>query len=130
MSLSKYDVLAAKLRREEIDVPELGGTVLVRCFTGTERDWFERNIQDKTALSIRSHVARFVCLNPDGSAMFSEGDLEAIGGIDGQALDRILEAAMRLSLISGQSVEDAEKNSEGGRSASGGSDSPQSSGAQ
>ena len=50
MRLSRDDILKAEdLTTEEVDVPEWGGTVLVRGLTGRERDEFEASVMVRYA---------------------------------------------------------------------------------
>lgn len=101
------------LKTEEVDVPEWGGSVLVRGLTGRERDEFESSLLDQSGkrakLKMQNARARLVYLsvvNDDGSRMFDEMDVWALGEKNAAALDRIYDVAARLSGISDADMEE------------------------
>ena len=54
MTLTKEQILNADdLKRKEVDVPEWGGTVLLRELTGRERDSFEEGSLDRKTRDIK-----------------------------------------------------------------------------
>lgn len=128
--LSRDAILSAKLPTREVDVPEWGGTVLVRGMTGFERDKFELFLQRQretggaAQFSTRAYVAACTIVDDDGHRIFSDDDVQSLGLKSAHALDRILDAVLALSGMDSGAIEDAEKNSEGGLNGSGGSVSP------
>ena len=106
-------------KTEEVDVPEWGGTVLIKMMTGTERDAFEASItQNKHGSrvvgteNIRAKLVSKCVIDPDTKElMFTPGDIEALGKKSSAALDRIFSAATKLSKITEEDVEELEKNS-------------------
>lgn len=99
---------ARNFRRELVEVPEFGGRVWVREFTVSECDRFgdlsARIEAEKDAkrrdLLVRNRMALVVAwcaCDENGSPMFNEDDIEAIGGSPYVAANRIAEAAIRLS---------------------------------
>ena len=108
------------IQRELVSVPEWGGEVYVRGLNGSERDAFESSIVamhgKKSSVdmhNIRAKLAAATICGEDGSLMFSEADVAALGKKSAAALDRIYNAATRLSGISEADVDELAKNSNG-----------------
>jgi len=106
MRLSKEDILKAEdLGTEEVDVPEWGGSVLVRGMTGAERDAFEVAGRDQRtgqrrpdALSnVRAKLVARCVVDDDGTRLFTDADVAALGEKSGAAIDRVFAVAARLS---------------------------------
>lgn len=116
--LKREDILNADdLKTEEVEVPEWGGTVVVKMLTGQERDAFEASIvnfgNDKRQISgnIRAKLVARAIIDPDTKKpMFSVGDIEALGNKSASALDRVFEVAQRLSKLTEKDIEELEKN--------------------
>jgi hypothetical protein len=106
LHLSRDDILKAEdCRTQEVDVPEWGGTVLVRGMTGRERDQFETSMLERgrggrmvpnTANTRAKVVARCV-VDEDGTRLFTDADVAALGEKSGAAIDRVFEVAATLS---------------------------------
>jgi len=102
------------LPREELDIPEGGGSVFVRTMTGTERDAWEQSIVSggKTDLTnIRARMCVRVLVDTEGNRIFDDTDAKQLGRKSSCALDRIFAAAQRLNGLSNDDVEELEKNS-------------------
>lgn len=108
--LSRDAILGAKLAQETVDVPEWGGSVIVRCLTGAERDaydaWrFRRAIDTEHSLdkinnmNVRAQLASMTMIDEEGARLFSAADVEELGKRDGAALDRVYNVAQRLSKL-------------------------------
>ncbi len=125
--LSRDDILkAVDVQTEEVNVPEWGGSVLVRGLTGRERDKYEasqmtmRGNKMFPALdNIRAKLVAWCICDEDGNALFTQHDIDLLGGKSAAALDRVFEVAARLSGMSEEDVADLEKSS--GSSLTGGS---------
>lgn len=117
--LSKTDIFGADDRRyEDVAVPEWGGTVRLRSLTGEERDRYEasmvKRVGNKQVDDLRNARARLVVLaavNEDGTPLFDQNDTAALGRRSSAALDRLFEAACKLSGISDDDVKELEGNS-------------------
>jgi len=127
--LSRDDILKADdLQKELVPVPEWGGDVWVYGMTGGERDAFEAEvlIQRKGGAridtrNIRAKMAARCIRNEDGERMFGDGDIKVLAKKSAKALDRIFDAAQRLSGISDEDVEELAgelKNEQNGGSGS------------
>lgn len=113
--LTREAILAAtSLPTEEVDVPEWGGTVVVRGLDGQGRDDFEASttvVRGRVAVrdtaNIRAKlVAHCVIIPETGEPMFTQQDAYALGKLSGVALNRVWAVAARLS---GMGDEDAEE---------------------
>ena len=115
MALDKAALLAASKKppkMEEVDVPELGGTVFVKVMSGRERDRWEE-IQNKSKFTqFRARIALATLCNADGSPMFVEADLPDIGELPATALDLIFDVARRINGLTPEDVEAVRKNSQ------------------
>src|SRR3954468_15256349 len=94
------------LPSETVAVPEWGdgAEVHVRTMSGTERDGFEQEIIEarKTGaelVNIRARLAVKTVCDSNGTRLFTDEDVEALGKKSGRVLDRIFDAAQRLNGI-------------------------------
>lgn len=110
--LNRDQILQAKdLVTETVEVPEWGGSVLVKSLTGAERDQFEAAIVEQkgrdTKVNMRNARARLVALSvvdEEGKKLFSPNDVSLLGAKSAAALQRVFNVAMRLSGISEEDV--------------------------
>ena len=116
--LSKEAILAADdTRTEEVEVPEWGGSVLVRGMTGRERDEFESSMliqaAGQTARDLRNTRAKLVAkcaVDGDGRRLFADDDVAALGEKSAAALVRVFEVAARLSGLDEEDVAARERD--------------------
>ena len=106
MRLSKDDILkAADNAPEEVNVPEWGGTVLVRGMTGKERDAFELSLmtpgrggrREVNPVNVRAKLVSRCVVDDDGNRLFTDGDAAELGEKSAAAVNRIYDVAARLS---------------------------------
>ena len=116
MRLSKEDILKAEdLAAEEVDVPEWGGSVLVRGMTGQELDAFQMAARDQRTGqrlpgamgNIRAKTIARCIVDDDGNRLFTDADVAALGEKSGAAIDRVFAVASRLSGMNDEDQEDA-----------------------
>lgn len=115
--LSREEILKClDLPRQEVPVPEWGGSVTVRALTGTERDLYELWLADQRKqnclANVRAKFASLCVVTSEGRPLFTPLDVEALGQLDSAPLDRIFEAGRRLSRMN-EDTEDVAKNSAG-----------------
>ena len=118
--LGKNDILQANdIKTKEVEVPEWGGSVLVRGMTGQERDDFESSIvsregkQTKMEMKdIRAKLVTKCIVGEDGKRLFDEKDVAALTRKSASALDRVFSVAQKLSGIGEEELKDLVKNSE------------------
>jgi hypothetical protein len=116
--LSRDDILKAEdSATEEVDVPEWGGTVLVRGMTGRERDEFELSFRQRgrrgevqsgmaNLSNVRAKLVARCCVDDDGNRLFTDADVAALGEKSGDALDRLNDVAARLSGMTAGDMEE------------------------
>ena len=123
--LSRDAILkASALKTEAVPVPEWGGTVRVRELSGRERDEWEASltvrrggqmVQDVANMRAKL-VARSV-VGEDGEPLFTQQDVAALGELSAAALERVFDAASRLSALGEKAAEEAAGNSPAGQDA-------------
>ena len=127
MTLLTRDAIlgAHDLPTEDLDVPEWGGTVRVRALTGAERDSFEsslvqvRNDGSKQFRleNVRARLVALTVVDENSERLFSDADVKALGAKSAAALERVWEAARRLSGLSDEDVEELAEGLDDGPSA-------------
>lgn len=116
--LTRDAILQAQdLPRELVSVPEWGGDVYVRTLTGKERDALEASVVEmkgkraETNLkNLRAKLCALAMVDEAGEKIFSEADVEALGGKSALALDRVFSVAQRLNGLGADDVEALTKN--------------------
>lgn len=130
--LTKQQILsAADLRTEDVKVPEWADpasgadTVRVKSLTGRERDAFEASLvqtrggkRETNLANIRAKLVSLALVDETGSKLFTEDEVAFLGNKSAAALDRVFTVAQRLNGISQADIEDLQKNSAAGPSAS------------
>lgn len=124
--LSKEQILAAATSSERphevVDVPELGGKIVVQGMSGMERDAWERSLivgrgkrRDVNTENVRAKLTvRSIVDKPGGTRMFSDGEAAVIGRLRVDVLNRIYEAAQRVNGVSDEDIDELKKSSESG----------------
>lgn len=116
--LSRKDILTADdIKTEEVEVPEWGGSLLVRALTGKEKDIFFGSFVDEEgnpALEMLDNAtARVLALcivDEDGKPIFTKHDVDALGEKSGQAAGRVWAVAQRISGLSPKSIKALTEN--------------------
>ena len=107
---------ALERRKEDVQVPELGnGTVVpVWGLTPRERTEFEDRItrQPKNKKTMRERWVIECCRNDDGSKIFNQAQIEQLGQRDSVVVERLVDAALRLSGVTTSDLDKLVKNSE------------------
>lgn len=119
--LTREQILEADdLPTEVLDVPEWGGSIMIRTMSGSERDAFEASLlgeggkKEKQAMmrDIRARFASLVITDAKGTRLFSAKDIKELGKKSASALDRVLTAGQKLNGLTSEDVEELAKNSE------------------
>lgn len=120
MTLTKDQILEANdLKNESVDVPEWGGSVLVRTMTGADRDSFEASmvsigsdgVRKPEMSNMRSKLVALTVVDDAGNRIFDAIDVPMLARKSAAAIERVFDVAQRLNGL-GAKVEDAaEKNS-------------------
>jgi hypothetical protein len=115
MLLDRNAILTADdLKTTDVEVPEWGGTVRVTSLTGTQRDAYGRSMIDKDGKPSSDGFAHkllaLAVVGEDGKPLFTLDDVEALGGRNAAALQRVYDAAAKLNGLAPDAVETAAKN--------------------
>jgi hypothetical protein len=115
MGLLNRDTIlkAADLITEQVEVPEWGGSVLVRAMNGAERDQYEKSVlvrkgknTEVNLVNARAKLVALTVVDEAGKRLFTDGDVAALGQKSAAALNRIFNVATRLSGITEEDVEE------------------------
>lgn len=112
--LSRDQILNADDRKTvEVDVPEWGGTVLVRSLTGAERDKFEASMlemkngkQRQNFDNFRARLVSMCLVNEAGELIFNSSDLKMLGNKSTAALQRVFNKCNEINGLSDADVEE------------------------
>jgi hypothetical protein len=121
VALTRDAMLAPiEVPREEVELPELGGSVWIKGMTASDRSKFEREFQTSSGKrskrrmdEIRERLVIACVCNEDGTLLLTERDIEAIGRQPIGVIERIVDVAQRLCGMSNADVEAMAKNSDG-----------------
>ena len=111
--LTREEILAqAVTGRERVAVPEWGdgAEVYVAELTAAEVEKLVGDTQDGECECTMAIVAVRTVVDESGERVFRDEDVEAVSGLSGAALTRIMAVASDLNKIGADSVEDLEKN--------------------
>lgn len=116
--LSKEQIWQAEdIQTLDVSVPEWGGDVRLRGLSGRERDEFEAKSlvqrgQDRQ-VNVRNLRARLIAacaINEDGTQLFQPSDLLHLGSKSAVALERLFDAARKLSGMSPTDIDELAEN--------------------
>lgn len=118
--LSREALLGATtLPTKRVKVPELGGEVIVRGMSGTERDAFEATLfqgkgKNRVAnlANVRAKMVAFCCVDENGVRLFTDADAAQLGEVRADILSRLFAPAQQLSGMSDEDIEEMGKPSE------------------
>ena len=124
-ALDRSALLAATaIPREAVPLPELGGVVYVRGMTGSERDAFEVSLvqgrgrkREVNLRNLRAKLVAYCTVDAQGVRLFTDADVEQLGQVRADVVNRIYTVAQRLS---GITEEDADELGQPSSPASGG----------
>lgn len=117
--LNRAAILAAQdIATEEVEVPEWGGSVLVRGLTGRERDAYEATIISQRGtdmkmnlVNARAKLVSRAIVDADGKPLFGDEDVALLANKSAAAIERVFNVAQKLSGMSKDDLEDLTKNS-------------------
>jgi hypothetical protein len=110
MSLSREALLGAvDVPTATVEIPELGGFVVVRGMTARERTMFEKKFvtehrgrTKRNFDAFREQICVFCCVEPK----LTEADVEALSLVRADVIERIASKAMQLSGITEKDVDE------------------------
>ena len=120
MTLSRKDILEVNdLTTRVVPIPEWKGNVIIKMMTGTELDQFEDSLfegrgKDRKSnyKNLRAKLLSMCLVGEDGKRLFSDKDIESLGGKSAKALDRLYTIATEINGIGAKEEEALIKNSE------------------
>ena len=112
--LGREALLAATaLPRETVQVPELGGAVVVQGLSGIARDAFEGSMftqrgktRELNMQNVRARLVALCLVDEAGARVFQDDDVPALGQVRADILDRLFGVAQRLSGLRDQDVDE------------------------
>ena len=117
MALSKDAILAAKdTDVHEIDVPEWGGSILLRSMTVAQRINYEHwahkqsNLKSPDYRGIRERLIISCAVDADGKPLFAEDDLASLSDKNSEGIDRLHAKCRLICGMDEEAIEDAAKN--------------------
>ena len=121
--LTREQILQAQdIQRESVSVPEWGGDVLVQSLSGAERDAYEATVMRLNGtdaqinlVNVRAKLVSRSCVDESGVRIFSDDDVKALSKKSAVALQRVFDAASRLSGLSKNDLDELTKNSGDGQ---------------
>jgi hypothetical protein len=112
--LDRQSILnAIDLKPVEVEVPEWGGSVLIRGLNGKERDKFEQSMlkdlstKEMNLENIRSRLVSLCMVDENGNHLMDEEELSTKSAV---VLNRLFEVAQKLSGMQPEAVKEATKN--------------------
>lgn len=122
MSLRDDILQADDLEREQVHVPEWDLDVWVRGLTAAERDAYEAEVVQlddagdvhMDRQNARAKLVVKCTVDEDGQRVFEPGDVDLLGEKSGKAVDRLFDAAQRLSGITEEDLDELVGKSENG----------------
>ncbi len=105
MTLTRDQILAKRteLPRETVEIPELGGAVMVRTLTLKEvREIQKAQQASKEPLSIYPKIVALGCVDGAGQPLFVGEDIKLIDDLPWAATDAIAKAVLRLNKMTGE----------------------------
>lgn len=114
MILSREQILSCNDRKTEVvQVPEWGGEVIVSAMSGLQRDAFEASLRAGGEVDLTNARAKLVAasvVDENGSPLFTQEHLLALGAKSYTALDRVADVAQRLNKLGNAQAEIAAGN--------------------
>ena len=102
--LDKHAIFAHKLDLAEVDTPL--GKVFVGSLNRTDGKGYA-----EMAADFRAWVVCTATCDKEGVRVFSDEDIDKIYELDGRFVDAVHNAALKLSLVSGEDLEELQGNS-------------------
>ncbi len=120
--LKKDDILGVDdLYFEDVEVPEWGGKVRIRCMTGSERDAYESSLYEIRGKEVkmnrdnlRSKLLSKVLVDDKNERLFNDAEIKLLGRKNGKVLDRLFDVAQKINGLREEDVKELGKNSESG----------------
>jgi hypothetical protein len=106
MTLTRDEILAKRSAavRESLEIPELGGSVLIKALTLREVAEFQRTQKATSNLDILyPKIISIGCVGEDGNPLFVGEDIKLLTELPWTAMDALATAILRLNKMTGES---------------------------
>jgi hypothetical protein len=119
MTLTKDQIFeSSDLKSVEVEVPEWGGSVLVRTMTGADRDAFETSMvtinPDGTRTpemkNLRAKLVALTVVDDANNRLFDVSDIPRLATKSSAALERVFDVAQKINGLGLKAEEAAVKN--------------------
>ena len=100
-------------RSRDVEVPEWGGAVRLRCLSGVQRDEIETRCANRETGNLRARMVAMAAVDDDGKPLFTAADVAGLGGKNAAVLDRLFDVVQELSGLADKDLEELEGNSGG-----------------
>lgn len=118
MALLNLEQLRAvpALETRDVDVPELGGTVRVRAWTGADKDQFDYLLDKRPKTEkgdirgVRAAAIVASLVDETGQRLLTADDISRVEGWPDGAVERLWDAVSEMNRLGTNAVEEAEKN--------------------
>lgn len=132
--LTRNDLDQIKLKRKYVEVPDWGGTVLIRELTGEQRDSYEGSLFNNTAptkgqprrmntQNARARLVAMCLIDEEGKRLYNDNEAYLLGQLGSQGVDLLFDECRKLSGITDEDnkeIEQAIKNLENGQNVNSG----------
>jgi hypothetical protein len=114
MVLTRDQILeCSDLKKEEVQVPEWGGSVFVREMNGADRNAWEASLINEKGkvnlVNIHARLVSFCVVDEKGNRIFSDADVDLLGKKSGKALSRIVDACQKLNKLTDKDLDEVKK---------------------
>lgn len=104
MALNRDEILAANdVEIHEVEVPEWGGSVLVRPLTAGDAS----KLGDEATTAV---LVALSCVDEDGETLFTEDDIPALEKKSLAALKRVVEVVVEINGLTDEALQEAVGN--------------------
>lgn len=115
MDLREKILSAEDISSEKVEIPEWGVTIEMRSISGRKRCEMRKNLTSNNGMIDDAKLYQQILINcafdPEtGEPIFTEADKDAILEKNGAVLESLAIVGMKLSGMSQDSIDDAEKN--------------------
>ena len=110
--LTKDSILAVQdFTTKTVDVPEWGGSVLLRGLSSRDKDKFETELAETQDLNnLRARLVVLSLVDENGERMFSDDEADSLGQKNALVIGRLFDEVRELSGMSDEALGIAEGN--------------------
>lgn len=114
--LTREQILAADDRHTEtVEIPEWGGSVIVKTLTGREKDAWEMSMlgpdNKLRPEDVRARLLSVALVDEDGKRIFTDRDIAALSAKSCAAMERAVTVAKKLNALTEDDMKELAKNS-------------------